>query len=112
MFGLPRFCDLAPGWGKVRLTQLGLRAFVFAPRDFFRLLKIVKKNYRKIVFLFKSGILFRLRRNRTDLRESSAIFGACKSTFRILKTRLREKLSSGLRVWAPAFQAFGLGFDI
>ena len=87
----------------MRPAMLGLRAFVFAPRDFFRLLKIVKKNYKKIVFLFKSGILFRLRRNRADLWVFSAIFGTCMSTFRILKTRLREKLSSGLRVWAPAF---------
>ena len=83
--------------------MLGLRSFVIAPRDFFGLLKIAEKNYKKIVFLFKSRILFRLRRNRAVLWGSSAIFGACTFTFRILKTRLREKLSSGLRVWAPAF---------
>ena len=60
----------------------------------------------------KSGILFRLRRNRTHLWGSSSIFGTYMSALRILKTRLREKLSSGLRVWAPAFQASGLGFDV
>ena len=87
----------------MRPAMLGLRTFVFAPRDFFRPLKIILKIYKNFIFFSKSEILFRLRRNRADLWGSSAIFGACTFTFRILKTRLREKLSSGLRVWAPAF---------